>query len=308
MSFKDVLEAKMRKMSKGEKVELLSDNASAIVSFYIKKAYREQDNVTALFDKMEDDREKFAPTLIKMLKEAKKEERDIDLGLASVIGDFLEKRSPKLTQENIDLYADAVDQILKGRVKKVNKKLQLDKGLIKELLVIVPDKDYVSDVKYIGNYVGRILRKLYYITKDDEIGITTVKTLTKLFKELFDEEMLPAIATAILLERKSSMGNFNDKQIAIWNLLTDTALTIYNKLDKDVLIDQIENYVKRRVWDAEKGKDFARRIQLDQLPEDYDKISKVVKKLSSKEKTKKYLQIYLKNGKEFSYIFFPISF
>jgi len=289
MSFKDVLEAKMRKMSKGEKVELLSDNASAIVSFYIKKAYREQDNVTALFDKMEDDREKFAPTLIKMLKEAKKEERDIDLGLASVIGDFLEKRSPKLTQENIDLYADAVDQILKGRVKKVNKKLQLDKGLIKELLVIVPDKDYVSDVKYIGNYVGRILRKLYYITKDDEIGITTVKTLTKLFKELFDEEMLPAIATAILLERKSSMGNFNDKQIAIWNLLTDTALTIYNKLDKDVLIDQIENYVKRRVWDAEKGKDFARRIQLDQLPEDYDKISKVVKKLSSKEKTKKYL-------------------
>jgi len=291
MDIKDILETKIRKLEKTERLDFLEEHIPDIALFFIKKGHHSPDKVKLLFDKMEDPKEKMALTLLKLLKRSKEEEREVNLGIVSVIGDFLEKRSSKLDQDLIDMYADIVDKILKPRVKKVSKDLGLNKDLIKELLVIVPDKEYISSAKYVGIYVNKILRKLYYMSHDPEsdTGITSTKMLIKLFKTMFEKDILPDIAINILLERKEAMRNFNDKQLTIWNLLTDSALIILNKLEKDELFKYIENYIERRARDAEKGYDNARRIQLTQLPENYEKISKVVNKLSGKERNKKFL-------------------
>jgi hypothetical protein len=278
-------EWKPKKMDKDERVRVLSDSIPGIVTYYIKKGHRDQDAVNELFDKMED--EKLAKTLLKVLKEDDAE--NIDLGLATVVADFLERRHDKIGEEIVTMYDDAINKILKKRIKKVSKKLDLEKDIVKELLVIVPDKEAISDERFVGIYSQKITRKLYALAKDIDLGLDETKQVKKLFKELFDENLIEAIAANILLERKENIKNFNDKQTAVWNLMTSFALETIEALKKKDIRELLEYYIGRRQKDAEKGRDFARRVQLSQVSEDYEKILSVVEDMSEKEKFKKFL-------------------
>jgi hypothetical protein len=187
------------------------------------------------------------------------------------------------------MYDDAINKILKKRIKKVSKKLDLEKDIVKELLVIVPDKEAISDERFVGIYSQKITRKLYALAKDIDLGLDETKQVKKLFKELFDENLIEAIAANILLERKENIKNFNDKQTAVWNLMTSFALETIEALKKKDIRELLEYYIGRRQKDAEKGRDFARRVQLSQVSEDYEKILSVVEDMSEKEKFKKFL-------------------
>lgn len=290
MSVKEFLKVwktkKVKEMDKDDRTLLLYENIPSIVEFYIKKGHREQEEVNKLFERMES--KMFAKTLLRILKTA--DETPVELGMATVITDFLEKRKKNLEEELIELYTKAVDKILKKRIKKLHKKLGLDKDLLKELLVVVADKDAISDERFVGIYVQRMTRKLYVIARENELELNDTKSIKKLFKSLFNKELLNSIAVNILLERKEMVHNFNENQLAIWNALTNFALdTIENNKKKEIK-ELIEYYVVRRAKDAQKGRDSARRIQFAQISEEeYPKIYTVYEQLAEKEKYSKFL-------------------
>ncbi|WP_171567762.1 hypothetical protein, partial [Brevibacillus sp. MCWH] len=144
MSVKEFLKEwkpkKVKEMDKDDRTLLLYDNIPSIVEFYIKKGHKEHEDVNKLFDRMEN--KVFVKTLLRILKT--NDETPVDLGMATVIADFLEKRRQNLEDEIVEKYVEAIDKILKKRIKKLHKKLGIDKGILKDLLVYVADKDLIS--------------------------------------------------------------------------------------------------------------------------------------------------------------------
>jgi hypothetical protein len=279
---------KPKDLSKDERSDILYEAIPDMISFYIKKGHKEPDVVSDLFDKMEN--EKFSKTLMRILKQD--DTTPIEYGLAVIINDFIEKRHEKLDEELVSTFSEIIDKILKSRIKEVSKKLDLSKDFIKELLVIVPDKDCISDNRFVGIYVQRILRKLYILALNDNIEITETKQLKKLFKTLFDQELLNDIAINILLERKDYIKNFNENQMSLWNLITTFALEQLESIKKKKDIREIlkEKYISRREFDHSKGRDNARRIQLSQVnQEEYPHLFEAIEDLSEKEKFKNFL-------------------
>jgi hypothetical protein len=284
---KEWKEKNVKKMGKSDRTNMLYDYLPMIVEFYIKKSHKSQEDVNQLFDRMEDER--FVKTLSKILK-SDDDFSPVDPGMATIIADFLQHRHANLSEDLIAEYSQAVDKILKKRLKKVGKKTGLSKDLLKELLVVVAEKDAVSDSKFAGIYVQRMLNKLYALSKDNDLGIEDTKVLRNLFEELFEADLITLVAVNILLERKENIKNFNDGQIAIWNVLTNFALDVIEKQKKSVVRELVEYFVSRRAKDAEKDRDSARRIQFTNISEeDYPKLTTVYAKLSEKEKFKKYL-------------------
>jgi len=276
----------LKEMSKDDRTALLYDYLPELVQFYVKKGHNRVDEVNQLFDRMQN--RKFAKTLLRILKTP--EHSPVDLALATLIYDFMERRHQNLDEELMGLYTEAVDKILKKRVKKLSKKLGLSKDLLKELLVVVAEPDAISDPKFVGIYVHRMLRKLYALAKDNDLGLENVKSVRKLFKALFGEELLNHIAVNVLLERKEHLRNYNENQQAVWNLLTDFALETLEENKKSEIRELLEMYVQRRAKDAEKQRDAARRIQFASISEeDYPKIYAAYEKLSKKEKYAQYL-------------------
>jgi hypothetical protein len=288
MGVRNFIDTKIKKLGKEERIDFLREEMPGVAEFYIRKGHHEQDKVQKIFDKLSD--EKFVGVLNKWIKEAKDNDEEIDIGIVTLITDFLEKRSNNLDEDTVSKYVSAIDKILKKKVKKLSGKLDLDKDFIKELLVVLPDESYASEGKYIGFTVQRMLRRIYLISKDNDICLKDTKQLKKLFKALFGSEMLGWVAINILLERKENMKQFNNKQLDVWNLLSNFALDTLNDMEKDDLKEFISFYADRRAKDAEKNRDSARRIQLSQVSQDdYGRIAKAVCRLSEKDKVKKYL-------------------
>ena len=276
---------KIKKMKASELAAIIDENQKDLIDFYIKKGHQQKsaDVVNELFTRMLSP--KFAKALKKVIKNS---EEGLDNGFVVIINGFIEKfhKHEEMTEELLTEYSEIIDKILKKRIKEVSKKVDIDKEIIKELLVIVPDPDCVSDDKFTGIYSQRMLRKLYIIAADTEIGLTDTKMIKKMFKSLFNKEIIDLIAINILLEKKEYMKNFNEKQLAVWNLFTDFALEVVNGEDKEHIIELLEYYCNRRRADANKERDAARRISLNNIDaEAYPRLAKGVKK-------------FMKNGKE----------
>ncbi len=275
----------LKGMDKDTRTCLLFDYIPTISEFYIKKGHKAQKEVNELFDRMEDP--KFVKLLLRILKTS--DSTPVDLGMATVIADFIERRRQKLDEDLVDSYKTAIDKILKKRIKKISKKVEVDKDLLTELLVVVPEPDAISDPRFVGIYVYRMTRKLYAISKDNELGLDT-KLVKKLFKALFGKDLQNDVAISILLERKDIIRNFNEEQKAVWNLLTNFALDTLESNKKKELKELIEYYIMRRSKDAEKQRDSARRIQFANISEeDFKRLHSVANKLSEKDKYKKFL-------------------
>jgi hypothetical protein len=284
---RDLREKGFNKFGKDDRTYFVYDNAADITEFYIKKGHKAQNEVKELFDAMQNP--KFAKAVKKVVKT--QDEYPLVLGFATVIAEFLEKRHQGLDEELLTIYGKAIDKILKSRVGELNEELGLDKDLIRELLIIVPEPEAISDPRFVGIYVQRILRKLYALSKENELGLAKVKDVKKLFKALFGRDMLDDVVVSILLERKDIIRNFNENQKAVWNLMTNYALKeLEKKEDKDDVKVIIKKYIGRREKDAKNDRDSARRIQFAQVSEeDYPMLHEVAAKLSKKDEFAKFL-------------------
>ena len=285
MSMKELLKVKLNKVSKGERVQLVSDNLSELVSFYLKKGFREKDIVTEIFVKMTD--LKFA----KALKAALKEDEDAaEPGIVVLLYSFLERNHDKVEKDVSDIYHGIINSLLKKKIKKFSKKISVSDDSIafaKELLVIVPDKSIVENVRIVGIFVQRIIRKLYAISSDKSLKLDN-KILSKVFKELFEEDLMDTIIIDIALERKDTLNSIsrNSNQMEVWNALTNFVLSYLEDMKKKKIKERLEYYIKRREYDDKNNRDNNRRIQFTQISEDtYPKICSVVQDM----KNKKYL-------------------
>jgi len=279
MSVKDLLkEWKPKKMNKDERIRVISDNLSDLTSFYIKRGFKEQDIVSVIFEKMMD--LKFAKTLKKVIKDNK--DNDQDLAVVVLIYNFLERNHGKVENDVNEIYCSIIDDLLKKKVKKIKKKVDLDESTIKELLAILPSRDMVENERVVGIYVQRLIRKMYAMSKDVELKLDN-KILKKLFMLLFNEEFLNIVVMEISLERKDIIRHLDDKQMVTWNILTNFILSYLEECKKKEIKERLTYFIDRRERDDKRGKDSARRIQFTQISsETYPKVSDVISNMKNK--------------------------
>lgn len=277
-----IKELKLKKMKTTEIAALIADNQKDLIDFYIKESHRAKNAELKkeLFNKMMN--EKFPKALKKIIKNAKENGEGLDCGFAVIIGGLIETNSGNelLTDELISEYADIINKLLKPRAKKISKKVDIDENIIRELLIITPDKEYISADKFVGIYSQRMLRKLYFMATDHELNLTEISQVETLFKKLFGKKLVDLIAVNILLEKKDYIKNFNEKQLAVWNLMTNFALDYINNESKEHIGELLEYYCMRRRADASKDRDVARRIELrgGVNAETYPKLAKCIAK------------------------------
>lgn len=291
MELRDFLE-ETKKPGKLEKAELLGiiiEYQDDLIDFYIKKAHQQKsaELFNKLFERLEHKK------MIKAIKSGVKD-GSISIGFVSVIAGLIEKltRSEDAEEhaEVVAQYTEIATKLLKKRINKLSKSLELEPEVLLELLFVVPDKKYISDEKYIGIYSQKMLRKLYIYSANKDTGINDTTKIKKLFKKLLGENLLDVIAVNILLEKKEYIKNLNERQTAMWNLMTKFALETIEAQDKEHITELIEYYVRRRHNDFKKKRDAARRIQLTSVnAEDYPRLAKRVSKMSKDEEISKYL-------------------
>ena len=283
-------ECKPNKMSKTDLIYLIDDNQDEIIEFYIKNNHKQKFNgmITELFTKMNS--KKFVKALKAIIKD---DELSLNIGFAVVIAGFMSKAADMengVDEEILEEYMAIVNKLLKKRVKEIKSKVDIDPEVITELLVIAPSQEYISDHKFVGIYSQKMLKKLYYMSKTKDIGLDTTKKVKKLFKAIFGKELIDLIAINILLEKKDGIKNMDEKQVAVWNLMTTFALEVIESQKKDHIIELIAEYCRRRFNDTKRQNDAARRIVLKSVnAEDYPKTAKVVAKMSKSNKYEPYL-------------------
>lgn len=283
---------KPQKMKKDELAKWIYENQADIVAFYVKKGFykRSQPVIESLYNKMMS--EKFPKALQKIIKRGKKEPDSgiyLDPGFVVIINGFLEyvnKLENKIDYDDVcNAYYEIIDILLKKSANKLAKKLDLDVELIKELLVIAPSAEYIKDDKSVGFASQKMLRKLYVLAKDKNLGIAEITTsqIKNFFKRVFGAKLLDLIAINVLLEKKEYIKGYNENQLFIWNRMTDFALETIEKQDKKHIAELLKYYAERRRSDDRNKRDSARRIVLTTIPDDiYPKIHKVVNKMDGK--------------------------
>lgn len=270
-------------MSTNDIANAILDHQDSIVEFYTKNAHHTKNNgiveaINELFDKMSN--EKFVKALNKIRK-SEKDGVELNIALVVVIAGFIEKRhkDPNMPEELIEKYTTLINKMLKNRVKDVNKKLGLDESLIADLLVIVPERSFITNEKIVGVYSQKMLRKMYILSQDKDLGVNDVETVTKIFKKIIGKNLLDLIAINVLLEKREFLKNLNEKQQAVWNLMTQFALETIESQDKKHITELVTEYVRRRKNDAKREKDGARRISLTTVDaEQYPKLAKAISK------------------------------
>lgn len=286
---------KMKKIKTGELAALIYESQDTIIADYIKKSYspKFKDTLDKLYERMSDP--KFPAAIKKILKRGKKEEDiKLDCGFAVVINGFIEynaKAEHKVDDEIISEYIDIIDKLLSKQAKKLAKSLDLDTDVVREILVVAPSKDYISNEKFVGIYSQRMLRKFYVMSAnaDKPLGLATTKQVKKLFAKIFGKDLLDVIAVNVLLEKREYMEKYNESQTAVWNLMTQFAVDVIESQDKKHVYELVKYYIDRRRRDDQHQRDAARRISLAGLPaEDYPRIAKAVSKFKNG-KLNKYL-------------------
>lgn len=289
----------LKEWDKEYRQDVLRGSLEGIVDFYLTEGHQQKNRevITELFNAMQG--KHFIKTLEQLINPKKKKERArIDLAFVMIINDFIESRYSELekSDEGADLinrYSDLVSKLLKKRVKEVGEKTGVNEDLIKEVLVVATHPGVVKNDRFIGIHVRNVLRKVYALAKENgkEIQLDSPKKVKKLFAELFGSDKLNLVAVAVLLERKDSIRNFNESQMAVWNHLTEFALTTLEDNKKKEIAELIvERYVGLRESEDKKGRDSARRIQFSSISEEnYPKVIEVTSNLAEKDKYKKYL-------------------
>lgn len=279
----------VRDQDKNDRTRFVYDELPDLVRFYLRKAHKEQDTVAQMFDMFKD--KKFAKAIKEILKTD--DYNPIEVSAATMLGDFLVTSGSDLDEKTLEIYSDAIKKILKKRTGKVVKKSGLDPDVAQELLLVIADPEIIGDPKFLYIYMQRLLKKLYAIARDRDLGLDSTDKFKGLFKVLFGGDMLPHVPVHILLEPKHIMGKFNENQISVWNGLTAFALEYLEKQakdDKDGVRDALKSYTDRREFESNKGRDSARRINLQSLTEeDYPKLAKIISKVADKDKAKRFL-------------------
>lgn len=270
----------LKQYEKDDRTKIIYDDINELAVYYIRESHRMRDDIREkIFEILQN---KKVAKLIKRITKTL-DQAPLDPSIVILFTNFMEK-CKDVDEDVMIIYLDTINAILKKRIKKISKKVGLDKELVKEVLVIVPKPEIVNP-RLVGIYVNRIMRKLYTLGKENDLKINEYEVLVKLFEHVFGKELIPQVSVELLLERRDIIKNFNDNQKKLWNVGTNAALEILESSKKKDIVELLTRYVKRREKDAKRNKDSARRIQIVQISkEDFPKIYKAYKKISENDK------------------------
>lgn len=280
---------KPKKMEVSDLAYMIDENQKDLIDFYVKHGFKMKnaETINMLYEKM------LNPKFAKALKKVAKNGEDnswtgLDYGFIMIINGFIEKnhKNEAMTDELLASYTNIINKILKTKINKIAKAVDIDKDIVKELLVIVPDKACVNNERAVGFYTAKMLRKMYIIAAEKDLGLNDTDKIKKLFQKLFGKKLIDVVAVNMLLEKKEYMKSFNESQTAVWNMITELALETIENQDKAHIVELIEYYCNRRKSDFERNRDSARRISLNHI--DVEKYPKLAKRISK----------FTKDGKE----------
>lgn len=284
-----IMDLKPKKMDVSDLAYMIDENQKDLVDFYVKHGFKMKnaETINMLYEKMLNP--KFAKALKKVAKNGEEGSwTGLDYGFIMIINGFIEKThsNEKMTDELLANYTNIINKVLKFKINKISKTVDIDKDIVKELLVVVPDKACVNNERAVGFYTAKMLRKMYIIAAQKDLGLDDTKKIKDLFKKLFGKKLIDVVAVNMLLEKKEYMKNFNENQTTMWNLITEFALEVIESQDKEHIVELIEYYCERRKSDFERNRDSARRISLNSI--DSEKYPKLAKRISK----------FTKDGKE----------
>lgn len=288
----------LKQMSKDARADLLGSHLKQILDFFQKRGHKAvaQEQLNALYAKMAD--KYFINTITYMLDTF---DGRPDMRLVTLMVSFLKVHHKELDPAVVIKYSDVIERLLDKSITKLTKKAKIDEYIARELLTIVPEPSTIGGERFVGIYVGQVLRRLYLLAKPEvekleeqkENGTVIEKTvetapvtedlvelkqLKKMYTLLFGKEMLPEVAVSILLERRSASSSFGAEQMRIWKMHTIFALTVLENLEKADLGHAFRNYIKRRKIDVDMKRDQPRRIAFDQVSaEEFPTLAKRVK-------------------------------
>jgi len=276
---------KINKMKTAHLMEEIYRCQADIITFYTRKRRKSPKELDALYNRMSN--EKFVKALKKIVKS---DELELNPWFVVVITGFTTyamhlPEDEKVSDEIMEDYSKIITKLLKKDVSKIIKKYNVSEEEVYNILIEAPTTEFIDEPKYIIPYAQRMFRKLYMRAKDEDV-VFTAKTLRKVVKDVYGKEYVEYFALAALLERKDNIKQFNERQLAVWNMITDFALSYVEKQNKDDIKDFIITYAKRRESDAKREKSVAvRRLEFSSInTEDYPKLRSVTDKLKNSKK------------------------
>ena len=290
----------LKKMDKDERLGFVARNLPDLIDFHKKDGRFQPELLAKVYERLTND--KIAKAFSKLAKEDA-----VEVEAAPLLHDFLELLTSKSNQVDgeekeayvamMNSYLEVLTKIIGKRAKKMAKKLNISEDLAMELLIIMPSKEYVTNEKVLGIYVGKITRQLYSEVADNKTNLVDAavdaspELYRKIFKYLFEKDFLSNIAINVLLEYKDNLKGMKDTQKAVWSALTTFALEELDSFKSDALKELIIHYVNRRKADVKKNKDQARRVVLSESidEETYPNLFKAVNKLKKKDEYKEFL-------------------
>lgn len=179
-----------------------------------------------------------------------------------------------------DLY-DLSETLLKKKLKKFDKK-KINRDLAFDILSIIPDD---SAMRFSPIFrVKALFTLLYQYASKVDIEFD------KVIKNTLSEDYYDKVIFWSIRERKEIYKNFNERQKTLFKEITEWTFDHLNQMEKEEIEKILVNYIKDRKRDEENGRDENRRYFISSLPDDYNRIVKVVRRILERDASaKKYL-------------------
>lgn len=178
-------------------------------------------------------------------------------------------------------YEELFFNIMSKKFEKFMKKFDLDEKIAKELFINICVYDKIRPA-HIQQRTWNVLHVLYERAGQykDPIDI-----FEKLFKKYYWDSLV-----GILLECRTNQNNLSDEAKEVWSSFTNYALDeVETKMDKDDIKKFLNIYIQCIKSLRKRGEHLPRVSLLNHISEEYEKISKAVKKIINEdENNKKY--------------------
>ena len=182
--------------------------------------------------------------------------------------------------EYIANFMDALKDKARPEVKEICKKTNLPKGLVFTTYFMIPGRKYIPKHK-IGMYVNQLLQEIYKWTGNS--GIEDIHSIKwgSYFGNFFGSEMTSSAAISILLEGVRRIDAYRDTEHfddvrAVWDSLTNFAMTELDKAPEAVRRQMIEIYVKRIDRIFRNGNGPRLRVDMLNIPNSFQNLAETV--------------------------------
>lgn len=193
--------------------------------------------------------------------------------LPAIIRDIItevktQEERDKQQNPNADITYDTSDilglaeLILKKKIKKAEKELEIDPDIALDLLMVIPHKSLLKDRQI--NYRLRIFISVLYEHAKTKKDINYENCL----KLVGLDEYAQSVVVFNLLERRSRFNNFNENQQQLYVSINEWMLNQLEDLNKTDLESVLKLYTDLRKKDASQNRDEDRRYFLKSAPED----------------------------------------